>query len=53
MSPELNRPLRSLDQYLAELSDQLKLLPLQSKLRPRLITAIREVEAEIAARKSP
>jgi hypothetical protein len=41
---------RSLEQYLAELVEQFKSLPLTSRLRPKLAQRIRQVEEEIDAR---
>lgn len=43
-------PNRSLEQYLDDLCEQLKRLPLNSKARGALITRIRDVEAEIEGR---
>lgn len=50
MNPYLGRATRSLEDYLADLVEQLKLLPPQSKARPALINRIRQVEAELDAR---
>lgn len=44
--------IRSLDQYLDDLVQQLKLLPLTSKARGPLIARIRSVEAEIDSRET-
>lgn len=43
-------PLRSLELYLDELLARLKKLPMTSPDRGRLVTLIREVEAELDAR---
>lgn len=43
-------PTRSLAEYLADLTAQLRLLPLESKARGAVISRIRAVEAEIDAR---
>lgn len=43
-------PLRSLEDYLAELQAQFDRLPLDSKARGPLASRIRQVEAEIDAR---
>lgn len=43
-------PARSLELYLADLVEQLRLLPMTSAARPALVARIRQVEAEIDAR---
>lgn len=43
-------PLRSLEQYLAELREQFDALPMTSPARGALANRIRQVEAEIDAR---
>jgi hypothetical protein len=43
-------PTRSLEQYLDDLCEQLKRLPMTSRARGPLITKIRQIEAELDAR---
>ncbi len=49
ISPDSERAVRVLSQYLYELDAQLRLLPLNSRLRGPLITRIRDVEDQLGS----